>query len=75
MLEPLSIIEKFKKETNNNPFIVYREKKLKKKNIYIIFNDSLISNDKISDFIIRSLDKIDEKDYFKWIKNNLDSCK
>ena len=75
MLEPLSIIEKFKKETNNNPFIVYREKKLKKKKIYIIFNDSLISNDKISDFIIRSLDKIDEKGYFKWIKNNLDSCK
>ena len=75
MLEPLSIIEKFKKETNNNPFIVYREKKLKKKNIYIIFNDSLISNDKISDFIIRSLDKIDEKNYLKWIKNNLDSCK
>lgn len=75
MLEPLSIIEKFKKETNNNPFIVYREKKLKKKNIYIIFNDSLISNDKISDFVIRSLDKIDEKNYLKWIKNNLDSCK
>ncbi len=72
MFDPLLIIERFKKDTNNNSFIVYREKKLKKNTIYIIFNDSLISNDKVSDFIIRSLDNIKD---IKNIKNNLDSCK
>lgn len=75
MLNPLQIIEKLKKETNNSKFIVYRKKKIKRKKIYIIFNDTLISNEKISNFVIRSLDKINEKKPFEWIKNNLDSCK
>lgn len=75
MLNPTYIIDKIKNETNNSNFIVYRKKKIKKKNIYIIFNDILISNEKVSNFIIRSLDKIDEKQPFLWIKNNLDSCK
>lgn len=75
MLDPLQIINKIKKDTNNSNFIVYRKKKIKRKNIYIIFNDTLISNEKISDFIIRSLDKINEKHPFEWMKNNLDSCK
>lgn len=75
MLDPIQIINKIKKDTNNSNFIVYRKKNIKRKNIYIIFNDTLISNEKISDFIIRSLDKINEKHPFEWMKNNLDSCK
>lgn len=68
-------IDRFKKETNNSSFIVYREKIIKNNKIYIIFNDALISNDKISDFIIRSIDRFDGKNIFDWVKNNLDSCK
>lgn len=71
-MDPLLIIDKLKKDTNNNSFIVIREKIIKKNKIYIIFNDSLISNDKVSDFIIRSLDNIKD---INDIKNNLDSCK
>ena len=75
MLKPTDYIDRFKKETNNSNFIVYREKYIKKRKIYIIFNDTLISNDKISDFIIRSIDRINEKDPLAWIKNSLASCK
>lgn len=75
MLKPTDYIDRFKKETNNSNFIVYREKYIKKRKIYIIFNDTLISNDKISDFIIRSINRINEKDPLAWIKNSLASCK
>lgn len=53
-----NIINKLKKETNSNSFIVYRKKHLLYKSIYIIFNETLISSDTVSDFIIRSLNKI-----------------
>ncbi len=72
MIDPFVLINKFKEETNNSPFIVYRKKIINKKEIYIIFNDSLISNDKVSDFIVRSLNNIKD---LKEIKNNLNSCK
>lgn len=52
------IINKIKKETNNQDNIIYRKKKILYKNIYIIFNETLSASDKISDFVIRSLNRI-----------------
>ena len=53
-----NIIERLKKETNNQDTIIYREKKILFKTIYIIFNETLISSSAVSDFILRSLNKI-----------------
>lgn len=55
-----NIIERLKKDTNNNQDIIIRKKIVLKKTVYIIYNETLTSSDKISDFIIRSLDKINE---------------
>ena len=63
-------INKLKQETNNNQDIIIREKIVLKKKIYIIYNETLTSSDKISDFIIRSLDKINNN-YNK--KDDLDT--
>ncbi len=52
------IIERLKKETKETDEITYREKDVCKKKVYIIYNEPLTSSDKISDFIIRSLDRI-----------------
>ena len=52
------IINKLKKDTNNLDNIIYRKKRILHKDIYIIYIDALISSDKISDFIMRSLNKI-----------------
>ena len=51
-------IELLKKETNNAKDIVYRKKKIKNKDIYIVYSDSLTSGNSISDFIIKSIDEI-----------------
>lgn len=68
MLEETDLIlKKLKKETNEISDIVYREKNIGDKKIYIIYNEPLTSSDKISDFIIKSLNHISEKH----IKNNL----
>lgn len=62
MIEDIQkIVEKLKQETNYLGDIVYREKKIKKKTIYIIYNEPLTSSDKISDFIIRSLNHIEQE--------------
>lgn len=53
-----NIINKLKKDTNNLDNIIYRKKKILYKEIYIVYLDALISSDKISDFVIRSLNKI-----------------
>ena len=53
-----NIIKKLKKDTNNLDKIIYRKKRILYKDIYIIFNETLIDSDKISDFIIRSLNRI-----------------
>lgn len=50
-------IKRLKKETNNIQDIIYRYKKINKKNICIIFNEPLTSSDKISEFIIKCLNK------------------
>ena len=52
------IINKLKQETNNLDNIIYRKKRILHKNIYIIYIDALISSDKISDFVMRSLNHI-----------------
>ncbi len=53
-----NIINKLKKDTNNNDNIIYREKRFIFKNIWIIYNETITSSDSISDFIIRSLNNI-----------------
>ena len=55
-----NIINKIKKDTNYTTDITYRKKIIGKRNIYIIYNEPLVSSDKISDFIIRSLDRIQD---------------
>lgn len=52
------IINKIKQETNNLDNVIYRKKKILFKEIHIIYIDALIDANKISDFIIRSLNKI-----------------
>lgn len=52
------IINKIKEETNNLDNVIIRKKKILFKEIYILYIDALISSDKISDFVIRSLNRI-----------------
>ena len=70
----INIINKLKKETNNQDTIIYRKKKILFKNIYIIFNETLISSDTVSDFILRSLNKIKVPTY-KNILNKISNFK
>ena len=75
-----NIIETLKKETNNDSDIVYRKKTINKEIIYIIYNEPLTSSDKISDFIIRSLDSIDyryenNKNLYEIIINDINNFK
>lgn len=75
-----AIIERLKKETDNNNDIVYRYKSINKSNLVIIFNETLTSSDKISDFVIRSLNKIEEKevktkDILDFIANDISNFK
>ena len=74
------IIERLKKDTNNNQDIIIRKKIVLKKIVYIIYNETLTSSDKISDFIVRSLDKINEiyreaSDLDKIIFNDIENYK
>ena len=74
------IIEKLKQETNNSGFIVYREKYIKKSKIDIIYNETLCDSDKLSDFILRSLDHIEtiykeEDTLYEIIKDNISNMK
>lgn len=57
------IINKLKEDTNYQDKIIYRKKTIFIKTIYIIFNETLTSSDNISDFIIRSLNKINIPTY------------
>lgn len=52
------VVKKLKKETNDLKDIIYRKKKMGGKDVYIIYNEPLTSSDKISDFVIRSLNNI-----------------
>ena len=72
--EPTQIINKLKKDTNNLDNINYRKKRILFKDIYIVFNETLTSSSNISDFIIRSLNKIKIPSYNR-IKNNISNFK
>lgn len=74
------IINKLKEETNNSSYIVYREKYINNIKIDIIYNEVLTNQDKMSNFIYRSLDHIEkiyqEKELlYDVIKNNISNIK
>ncbi len=74
------IINKLKEETNNSSYIIYREKYIKKIKVDIIYNEALTDQDKMSNYIYRSLDYIDSiykgKDsLYDVIKNNISNIK
>lgn len=58
-----NIINKLKEDTNYQDKIIYRKKTILIKTIYIIFNETLTSSNSISNFIIRSLNKINIPTY------------
>ena len=57
------IINKIKEITANNDNIIYREKKILYKKIYLIYNETITDSKTISDFIIRSLNHIHYPNY------------
>lgn len=69
------VIEKLNNETNRVSSIIFREKKINNKRILIIFNEPLISSDKVSDFVIRSLNKIKGRNLVMQIENNISNFK
>lgn len=69
------IIKLLKKDTNNLENIIYRKKYIGLTKIFIIYNETLISSDKVSDFIIRSLDNITPFFVYHKIINNIDNFK
>lgn len=72
------LVLRLKKDTNDLDDIIYREKYINNKKIYIIYNEPLTSSDKISDFVIRSLNKIHgftSIGLYKKIKNNIANFK
>lgn len=74
------IIKKLKEETNNSSYVIYREKYIKGIKVDIIYSEVLTDSDKLSDFLLRSLDNIekiyDEKNsLYDTIKNNIDNIK
>ena len=74
------IINKLKEDTNNSSYIVYREKYINNIKIDIIYNEVLTDQDKMSNFIYRSLDHIEkiyqEKELlYDVIKNNISNIK
>lgn len=74
------IIKKLKEDTNNSSYIVYRKKYINDIRIDIIYNEVLTDQDKMSDFIYRSLDHIEsiynDKDLlYDVILNNISNIK
>ena len=76
----IDIINKIKKETNNNTDIIYRLKYINNKKIYIVYSESLTSSSDISNNIIRSLDLIEKRyknniNLYNIIKNDITNSK
>lgn len=74
------IVNKLKKDTNNTDYTTYREKIVCNRKLVIIYIDPLTSSDKISDFIVRSLDRINKTykkndDLGKILENEIDNFK
>lgn len=61
------IIINLRNDTHESQGITYRNLRVCHRNIYVIYDDALTSSDKISDFIIRSLDDINHH-YSKFCK-------
>lgn len=74
------IIEKLKSDTNNSSYVIYREKYISGNRIDIIYNEVLTDQEKMSNFIYRSLDHI-ERIYdnrsllYDVIRNNISNIK
>ena len=74
------IVNKLKKDTNDTDYTTYREKIVCNRKLVIIYIDPLTSSDKISDFIVRSLDRINKlykkhDDLGKILENEIDNFK
>ena len=74
------IIKKLKEDTNNSSYVIYREKYIKGIRIDIIYNEVLTDQDKMSNFIYRSLDHIDNiydsnELLYDVIRNNISNIK
>ena len=69
------LIAKLKKDTSYSKDIIYRQKEINNKHLTIIFNEPLVSTQTISDFVIRSLNKIKGNNLFLEITNNISSFK
>jgi spore germination protein KA len=61
MMDIEEIVKRLKKDTDNCSDITYRIKFVNNKKVYVIYNEPLTGGDKISDFIMRSLDYINVK--------------
>jgi len=70
-----NIINKIKKDTKEDSSIFIREMTIGKSKIDIIFNETLVSSNTLSDFIIRSLNKFHGEKIYEQIKNNIDLIK
>ena len=74
-----NIVKKLKKDTNEVLDVTYRFKDIFGKEVVIVFNESLTGSSIISDFIVRSLDKINKSNYkgniIGAICNNIDNFK
>jgi spore germination protein KA len=64
------VINKLKEETNNNEYLIIRNKKINNINISIIYYEPLVSSIKISEYIIKSLNKLNNNLIYN-IKNNI----
>lgn len=74
------LIKKLKEDTNSNSYIIYREKYIKDIKIDLIYHEALTDQEKMSNFIYRSLDYIekiyDDKDsLYDTIRNNISNIK
>ena len=67
------VIKKLKYETNNNQYLIIRNKKVNNIKTCVIYFEPLVSSIKISEYIIKSLNKINckNKDLISNIKNNI----
>lgn len=74
------IINKLKEDTNNNSYIIYREKYIKDIKLDLIYNEALTDQEKMSNYIYRSLDYIekiynDKDSLYDTIINNISNIK
>ena len=74
------IIKKLKEDTSTSSYIIYREKYIKNIKIDLIYHEALTDQEKMSNFIYRSLDYIekiynDKDSLYDTIKNNISNIK